>query len=85
MRVGTQQPSPQGRQLLAAAHLQQQVKMVAHPTKMVEASVVALAITVEPMQKVATVVVAGEHGLAVVAAVGQVVASGFGPLFAAWS
>src|SRR5437763_1536507 len=80
VNVRTQQPRHQGRQLLGLPKLQQQVEVVGHQAVMEQAKVEALAVAGQQPQEMAAGVVVEEDGVAVVAAVEDMVAAAFGPL-----
>jgi site-specific DNA recombinase len=81
--VGAQQAGHQRRQLPRLPQLQQQVEVIGHETIVEQAEVEALAVAGEQAEEMAAGVVVGEDGLAVVAAVQDVVTAGLGPLLVA--
>src|SRR5208337_4420351 len=80
MDVGPQQTGQQGRQLFWIAQLYQQVEMVGHQAPMIDTEAEALRVAADQGHKGQAILVVAEDGLAVVAAIQQVVASFLGPL-----
>jgi hypothetical protein len=84
VRVGAQQSGHQRRQAPRVGQLQQQVEVVAQQAIVVRAQAEAVAGAQQQGAEAGPVLVVEEDGLAVVAAVQDVVAGGLGPLGVAW-
>src|SRR5947207_250680 len=85
MHVGAQQPGAERRQPPWVRQLQEEVKVIAHETVVIKPQGETLAVAGEQPEKITAVLVVGEDGFAVMAAVHDMVAGGIGPLLAAGS
>jgi hypothetical protein len=77
--VGAEQAGQQRRQLPGVPQLGQHVEVVGHQAVVVQAQAQLVAVAAEEGEEGGAVVLVGEEGLAVVAAVQDVVAGGLGP------
>src|SRR6516162_7425761 len=80
MHVGPLQTSHEGRQATWVLELHRQVKMIAHEAIMKNGDLKTTLVTPEQVQKVLPLVLGKEDGLAVMAAIDEMVASHVGPL-----